>query len=164
MGFREMRRKNQALSPEECAAVLARGTSWVLALAGDDGYPYAVPMSYIADGGKIYFHCAVTGHKLDAIRSSDKASFCVIDQDQVIPERFTTGFRSVIAFGRIRIMEEDGERRMALEKLAEKYSPHILPAKTQEEIRDGWGRVCLLEFSVEHLSGKEGRELAENRQ
>lgn len=163
MGFREMRRKDQALSSEDCAAVLARGTSGVLALAGDDGYPYAVPMSYIADGEKIYFHCAVTGHKLDALRNSDKASFCVIDQDRVVPEEFTTYFRSVIAFGRLRVVEEAGERQMALEKLAGKYSPDILPEKAREEIRDAWARVCLLELLVEHISGKEGIELVKGR-
>lgn len=56
--FREMRRKRQALSAEETASVLYRGMSGVLALAGDDGYPYAVPVSYVYDGDKICFHCA----------------------------------------------------------------------------------------------------------
>ena len=65
--FRELRRKKQALSIEESAAVLDRGTSGVLALAGDDDYPYAVPISYVYDGEKLYFHCARSGHKLDAI-------------------------------------------------------------------------------------------------
>ena len=97
--FREMRRNKQLLSSEETAAVLERGTSGVLALAGDQGYPYAVPISYVYDGEKIFFHCAKSGHKLDAIRREEKASFCVIDQDRIIPEEFTTYFRSVIAFG-----------------------------------------------------------------
>lgn len=65
--FREMRRKRQALPQEICDAVLRRGTSGVLALSGDDGYPYAVPISYIYDGEKLYFHSARQGHKLDAI-------------------------------------------------------------------------------------------------
>lgn len=163
MDFREMRRKEQALSSEVCAEVLDRGTSGVLALAGDGGYPYAVPMSYIYDSGKIYFHCAPVGHKLDAIQSSDKASFCVIDQDQILPEKFTTCFRSVIAFGRVRVLKEDGERKTALEKLAGKYSPGVSPEKTREEIQGAWSRVCLLELVVEHLSGKEAIELVQAR-
>ena len=56
--FREMRRKRQALSREEISLILYRGTSGVLALSGDDNYPYAVPISYVYDGEKIYFHCA----------------------------------------------------------------------------------------------------------
>ena len=71
--FREMRRKRQALSMEETAAILYRGTSGVLALSGDDGYPYAVPMSYVYTDGKIYFHCAKAGHKLDALKRHAKA-------------------------------------------------------------------------------------------
>ena len=86
--FRELRRKKQALSQEECTAVLNRGTSGVLALAGDDDYPYAVPISYVYDGEKLYFHCAKSGHKLDAIRRNAKASFCVIDKDQIVPEEY----------------------------------------------------------------------------
>lgn len=100
--FREMRQKRQALSKEDCDDVLYLGTSGVLALAGDDGYPYAVPISYVYDGEKLYFHGAKAGHKMDAILREPKASFCVIDQDQIVPEEYTTYFRSVIAFGKIR--------------------------------------------------------------
>ena len=161
--FRELRRNRQALSPEACDAILHRGSSGVLALAGDDGYPYAVPLSYGYDGGKLYFHSAKTGHKLDAIRRQPKASFCVIDRDQVVPAEYTTYFRSVIAFGTVRILEEDGEKRAAIEKLAVKYAP-----VDSRENRDGaidreWAPLCMLEMSVEHLSGKEAIELVRQR-
>jgi len=121
--FREMRRKGQALSAAECTAVLQRGSAGVLALAGDDGYPYAVPISYVYDGERLFFHSAGSGHKLDAIRRSPRASFCVIDRDQVVPEAYTTYFRSVIVFGAIRILEDAQEKRAAIEKLACKYAP-----------------------------------------
>ena len=84
--FRAMRRKRQQLSREEAEAILERGTSGVLAVAGDNGYPYAVPLSYVYQDGKLWFHCAKSGHKLDAVRREEKASFCVIDQDLVVPE------------------------------------------------------------------------------
>ena len=73
--FREMRRKRQQLSPEETEAVLDRCSSGTLAVLGDDGYPYAVPLSYVRHEGRIYFHCAKSGHKLDAIRACDKVCF-----------------------------------------------------------------------------------------
>ena len=98
--FREMRRKMQALTAEETAEILKRNTSGVLSLNGDDGYPYGVPLSYVYLDSKLYFHCAGAGHKLDSILKDDKVSFCVIDQDQVVGEEYTTYFRSVIAFGR----------------------------------------------------------------
>lgn len=162
--FREMRRKKQALPPEECAAVLRRGTSGVLALDGDCGYPYAVPISYVYDGEKLYFHSARTGHKLDAIRHNPKASFCVIDQDQVVPEEYTTYFRSVVVFGRMRMLEDEQEKRDAIEKLAIKYAPKDSPENRRRAIDREWEPLCMLEMTVEHLSGKEGRELAKARQ
>lgn len=158
--FREMRRRNQALSAEECVAVLMCGTAGVLAVSGDDGYPYAVPLSYAYEDGKIFFHCAQTGHKLDAIAGNEKVSFCVIDQDQVIPEEFTTYFRSVIVFGKARILEDEEEKRKALVAVAERYSPD----HTQERLREiesALKRVCLLELTIEHMNGKEAKELAE---
>lgn len=105
--FRKMRRCQQALSQEEIEDVLYRGSSGVLALSGDDDYPYAVPISYVYDGEKLFFHCAKSGHKLDAIQRKAKASFCVIDQDQIVPEAYTTYYRSVIAFGKIQVMKDE---------------------------------------------------------
>ena len=121
--FREMRRRRQQLSPEECKRILAEGTSGVLAVRGDEGYPYAVPLSYVYEEGRLFFHGAAAGHGRDAVLRDPKASFCVIGGDRVVPEEYTTYFRSVIVFGKIRILEEEAEKRSAIEKLAEKYSP-----------------------------------------
>lgn len=160
--FGEMRRKNQALDRAECEAILALCTHGVLALDGDDGYPYAVPLSYVYANGRIFFHCAVEGHKLRAIRRNDRASFCAVSQDDVVPERFTTHYRSVIAFGRVRELE-GSDKRAALELLARRYSPNESDAAIAAEIDGSFGRVCLLELAVEHMTGKESRELAEMR-
>ena len=157
--FREMRRKNQALSREEAAAVLDRALSGVLALSGDDGYPYAVPISYVYDGAKLDFHCAKSGHKVDALQRNPKASFCVVDQDQIVPAEYTTYFRSVIVFGQLRVMEEGPEKRAAVEKLAVKYAPEDTDAHREGVIDRGWGALCVLEMQVDHMTGKEALEL-----
>lgn len=162
--FRDMRRKKQALSPEACDAVLRRGTSGVLALAGDDGYPYAVPLSYLYDGKKLLFHCAKSGHKLDAIRRCPKASFCVIDQDQVVPEEYTSYFRSVIVFGTLRILSDEAEMCAAIEALALKYHPDDSPEHRQAVIDQEWAPLCMLELSIDHLSGKQAKELLQGSQ
>ena len=119
--------KKTEIIKEECDRILYNGTSGVLALHGDDGYPYAVPVSYVYNGEKLLFHSAKNGHKIDAILKNATASFCVIDQDQIVPEEYTTYFRSIIAFGRIRILEDDTEKRSAIEKLAVKYRLMTLP-------------------------------------
>ena len=149
-----MRRKNQALSEEECVAVLRRGTSGVLAAAGEDDYPYAVPLSYVYCDSKLYFHCAKEGHKLEAITRNPKVSFCVIDQDQVVPEKYTTYFRSVIVFGKARILNEAGEKRAALEKLAEGRKAEI------DQLLDV---VNMVEIQIEAMTGKEAKELKKSQ-
>ena len=161
--FREMRRKRQALPLEQCEEVLRRGTSGVLALSGDEGYPYAVPISYCYDGSRLYFHCAKEGHKLDAIRREPRASFCVIDQDQVVPEEYTTYFRSVIVFGRVTVLEDDGAKRAAVERLALKYAPSDSAESRQRAIEREWDALCMLEMQVEHMTGKEAIELVRTR-
>ena len=84
--FRQMRRMRQQLSKEESIGILRKSTAGTLALLGDNDYPYAVPISYVYADGNLYFHSALSGHKVDAIRKCDKASFCVIEQDDVQPE------------------------------------------------------------------------------
>lgn len=161
--FRELRRKRQALSETDCSDILKRGTSGVLALMGDGGYPYAVPMSYVYDGEKLYFHCAKSGHKLDAIAGNPKASFCVVDRDQVVPEEYTTYFRSVIVFGTMRIIEEEQEKRTAVEKLALKYAPEDSAQNRGAAIEKDWKPLCMLELTPEHITGKEAVELTKQR-
>lgn len=161
--FREMRRKNQSLSAERCIEILKKATSGVLAVSGDDGYPYAVPLSFAYEDGKIYFHCALTGHKLDAIARNDRVSFCVIDSDQVVPAEFNTLYRSVIAFGRARQLDRQDEKRKVLELLAVRYdSP--LDERLEKEIESQLERVCLVEIAIEHLTGKQSIELARREQ
>lgn len=155
----KLRRSRQALSPEECTAVLERGTSGVLALSDSQGQPYAVPLSFVYMDGKLYFHCAKSGHKLDIMAENAKASFCVIDQDEIRPEELTTYFRSVILFGTIRVLEDDGEKRSAIEKLTLKYAPESSPEGRAAAIGREWSLLCMLEFHVEHMSGKEAIEL-----
>ena len=156
--MREMRRFKQALTPEECDIVLGRSTSGVLAVTGDGGYPYAVPLSYVWRDGKLYFHWAVSGHKLDAVRSDDRASFCVVDQDEIVPEKYTTYYRSVIVFGRVRILDDPDEKRRAIEALSQKYRPGF-PEAMAAEIQGAWDRFCIAELSAEAVTGKQAREL-----
>ena len=161
--FRQMRRKRQQLSEEESVGILQKATSGTLALLGDGGYPYAVPISYVYDDGKLYFHSAMSGHKVDAIRNCDKASFCVIDQDNVKPAEYTTYFRSVIAFGRIHIVEDEKEKQAIARSLGNRYNPNQEEA-LQKELEHGLSRMLAIRFDIEHLTGKEAIELVRAHQ
>ena len=159
--FPEMRRKTQQLPRAEAEEILRAGSSGVLALAGEEGYPYALPISYVYHEGRLYFHCAPAGHKLNAIARCPKASFCVIAQDDVVPALYTTRYRSVIAFGTIRQLEDEQAMITALDVLGRKYAPDLDPSA---EIAGSLHRVCVLEMTIDHLTGKEGIELTRLRE
>lgn len=163
MSFRPMRRGRQELSREECEAVLGRGSAGVLAVAGDDGYPYAVPLSYAFDGDRLVFHCARSGHKLDAIVREPKASFCVVDQDEVHPEEYTSYFRSVIVFGTMHVIEDDDEKRAAAEVLGRRYAPEETEESLTAEIDKFWRQLTMLEMRIDHMTGKQAKELVPAR-
>lgn len=153
-----MRRFRQQLTQSECEAILSNATSGTLALLGDNGYPYAVPISYVYADGKLYFHSARTGHKVDAISQYDKASFCVIAADDVHPSEFTTYFRSVIAFGKIQIIESESERMSAASLLGTRYNPGD-DVGLHKELEKGLSHMLILRLDIEHLTGKEAIEL-----
>ena len=158
--FREMRRKNCILKTETAEKILREGEFGVLALSGDNGYNYAVPLNYALNDNKIYFHSAISGHKIDAIKNNDKVSFCVVNQHDVIAEEFTTYFTSVIAFGKIKIVSDnnDPEKWRGLELLADKYSPGVDKNLREKELaRIGAVKILILE--IEHLTGKAAREI-----
>lgn len=161
--FREMRRNKQLLPDAVSREILERNTAGVLSLMGDDGYPYGVPLSYVLVGDKLFFHCAKTGHKIDAILREEKASFCVIDQDKVVSEEYTTHFRSVIAFGKVHILQDEEEKRNTLRILAEKYSGDQGAAGIEAEMNKSFANVCMLQFDMEHVTGKEAIELVKMR-
>ena len=152
--FREMRRFKQLLSRQECLEILKKEPRGVLAVSGDDGYPYAFPMNFYYDevSGKIYFHAAKTGHKMDAIQRNDKVSFCVHDAGYRKPGEWALNIKSVIVFGRIRVMED---RETVIEKVRQfalKYYP--TPESVEDEIRKDGHAVQCLELTIEHMTGK----------
>lgn len=159
--FREMRRNRQLLSVKDIAAVMNRCTNGILACLGDEDYPYAVPLSYVYFNGKIYFHSAKAGHKMDAIIKHQKVSFSVVDEDTVISREYTTYFRSVIAFGKARIAEGD-EVLDAFTALVKKYSGDQLEEARQKEIA-ACTQACIVAIDVEHITGKEAIEYVRTR-
>ena len=159
--FRDMRRNNQQLSQEECEAILKNATAGVLSLLGDDGYPYGVPLSHAYADGKLYFHGAKVGHKIDAIRNCAKASFCVIDRDDVKDTELTTYFRSVIAFGKVELLEGE-EMLPAVNLLARRFFPAISQG-WEARYQSSLNSMYMLVLTVEHLTGKQAVELAKAR-
>lgn len=155
-----MRRFRQELSKEESLEILKNRKVAVIAVAGDDGYPYAVPLNYVYADGFIYFHSALQGHKIDALRRNPKCSVCVIERDEVVPERFTSYYRSVIAFGTAEFIISPEEKIAPLRLLCDKYSPGI---DAEAEISKGLNSLLIIRIKLESITGKEAIELTRRR-
>ena len=155
--FRELRRFKQALSNEECIKILNTCSTGILAVSGDNNYPYAVPVNYVYNENKIFIHCAKTGHKIDAIKNNSNVSFCVVENDNVIAEKFATRYSSIIAFGKATLIDDKQEMRQVLEILNEKYSPNY-KVEGQKEIDIDINNVLIIQIEIEHLSGKRNKE------
>ena len=156
--FRPMLRAKQAMTREECVDLLTREKRGVLSVLGDDGYPYGMPMDhwYCPEDGKLYFHGGRTGHKIDAIRRCDKASYCVYDDGYRKEGEWALNFKSVIVFGRIELIE-DPERVVEISRnLSYKFLSD--EAHIQMEIdRSAWRTLCFA-LTPEHISGKRVNE------
>lgn len=156
--FRQMRRKKQLLTKDQTEEILNRCTAGVLGVNGDNGYPYTVPVSYVYEEGKLFFHCATEGHKLDSIKKDDKVTFTIIEKDEIVQEEFTSYFRSVSIFGKARILTDDNEKEHALELIINKYSPDFAKERLKR-LKDDANRTCLVEIKIEHMTGKAAKEI-----
>lgn len=156
--FREMRRKKQALEPEVCEQILIDEKRGVLAVHGDDGYPYAIPIDFYYDkaGNSIYFHSAREGHKVDSILRDDKVCFTTWNKGEKKPDDWSYFVDSVVVFGRAVVVEDELERLEMTRRLGVKYYP------TEEEVDIEIGRaidrMLLVRIEIEHISGKKVHE------
>ncbi|SDG90259.1 Nitroimidazol reductase NimA, pyridoxamine 5'-phosphate oxidase superfamily [Fervidobacterium changbaicum] len=157
--FAKMRRKDRELSTKEAIELLKIGEYGFLA-TWDGKYPYAVPVNYVYKDGAIYFHCASVGKKLDNISFQKNASFSVVTKSKLLPDKLSTAYDSVIAFGQARIIE-GGEKKMALLELIHKYAPQLYERFSQpniEELERECANTTVVKLVVEHITGKRRKE------
>ena len=158
--FRSMRRKKREISQELAEALLQASRRGVLAVNGDDGYPYAVPINFLYDkeSNRIYFHGAKAGHKFDSIKACDKVCFTVYGNETIKnkDEEWAPFMQSVVIFGRCHLLDAGPETNEILKRLARKYYPteELIDAIMASEGR----AVQMFEIEIEHLSGKEIQE------
>jgi len=152
--FREMNRKKQQLSNEDCIQLLKSEPRGVLSLMGDDGYPYGLPIDhwYNDADGCLYFHSGKRGHKIDAIRSCEKASFCVMDQGFRREGEWALNIKSVIVFGRIQILEDQAQAIDITRQLSFKYTDDA--DFIEREIRESGKNVLVFRLTPQHITGK----------
>ena len=152
--FREMLRKKQQLTQEACIEILKKEPRGVLSVLGDDGYPYGMPMNhyYCEEDGNIYFHSGKNGHRVDALKHCDKASFCVYDGGFRREGEWALNISSVIVFGRIELIEDQEKIYKIARLLSYKFTND--EEYLQKELKNALPRVQCLELTPEHMTGK----------
>ena len=152
--FRKMRRIKQQLTQQECVQVLKNEPRGVLSMMGENGYPYGIPMDhwYCEEDGKLYFHGAVEGHKIDAIAQCDKVSYCVMDEGYREPGEWPLHIKSVIVFGRLHTVSDKEKTVRICTEIGKKFTND--EAYLQKELSGSLSRVLCLELTPEHVTGK----------
>lgn len=147
-----MRRSDKALSDDAAVKILQEGEYGVLSTVAADGQPYGVPLNYAVKDRNIYFHCALTGHKLDNLLANEKVSFCVVGQSNVVPADFTSEFASVIVTGTAELIYAE-EKYQALVSLVEKYSAEFLD-EGRRYIEKLDNETAAVAIRIESMTGK----------
>lgn len=158
MEFRELTRIRNALTGEECIELLKKELRGVLSVNGDGGYPYGMPLNhwYCEKDGKLYFHSGKKGHKIDAMLSDDRASYCVMDGGVRRDGEWPLHFRSVIVFGRLSIVEDHEKALEISRQLSNKFTSD--QKYIEDEIRDHGHAVLCFSLTPEHICGKKVEE------
>ncbi len=151
--FRTMRRNERELTKIEAEEILKKASFGTLAVNGDEGYPYAIPISYVYIDNKVYFHGANAGYKYEALKSNNKVSFTAVTKDNVESAAFTTKYESVVLFGKVNILESGEEFIEAGMKIARKYSPEHLEG-AMKYIKSATGGFAIYEIEIDHITGK----------
>ena len=151
--FREMRRFKQQISEEECIRILKEQPRGILSMIGDNGYPYGIPLDHwYSEKEKLYFHCAKTGHTLDAIAACDKVSYCVMDEGYRKDGEWALNINSVVVFGRMRVVEDEDKKQEICTNLVRKFTDD--EEYLRRELTNAFPRVNCLELIIEHMTGK----------
>ena len=150
--FRELTRKKQKLSDMECKEVLNQSVRGVLAVNGDGGYPYALPINYYFDeaNNKIYLHSGKVGHKIDALAKNDKVSFCVYDRGYHKDGHWSFNIKSVVIFGRMHMVDDWSDELMV--NFCKRFTDDMDYIYSEiEKFRSNTAVLCL---EIEHMTGK----------
>ncbi len=156
--FRKMRRaEKRSISTEDTVKLLKEGRRGVLALSGDEDYPYAIPINYLYNEGenKIYFHSALAGHKVDSIKRNPKVCFTVFGEPEIRDLEWAPYVRSAVCFGKAEAVSRE-DLVPKLKAFAMKYYPS--EAEADEEIAEDLKAVQLFAITIEHMTGKEIQE------
>lgn len=150
--FREMRRDQKQISQKKAYTVLNDNEVGILSTVGKNNYPYGTPMNYIYFEHKIYLHCAKEGHKIDNIKYNNNVCFTVIDSYQVVSDRFTSKFQSIVVFGKAGFVDHQTKKEV-LREYINKFSPEF-KEKGFNYVDKAVDKTEIIEIKIEDIKGK----------
>ena len=148
-----LRREDRRLDDAAAMALLKRGEYGILSTSDKNNRPYGIPVNYVLIEECIFFHCATEGQKLENITANTGVSFCVVGKTELIPEKFSTRYESVVVSGIADLIEDEVLKKNALLALVTKYAPNHIPAG-DAYIDKLMGQTAVVRVSIEHLAGK----------
>ncbi len=156
--FRKVRKKANEISASLAKDLIKKSRRGILAVNGDNGYPYAIPINYLysEENQKIFFHGSKVGHKVDAIKKSDKVCFTVYGNEQIKEETWAPYVQSALVFGRCKLIEDEDRAMIVLKDFDMKYYPS--ESMVEEEMKKAAKATQMFEITIEHISGKEVQE------
>ena len=148
-----VRRRDRLLDEDKALGLLSTGEYGILSMCiGNEGY--GIPLNYVWDQKNlIYIHCAPKGQKLDCIRENNRVSFCVVGRTQVIPEKFTAAYESIVMRCVAHIALSPEERMYALELLIAKYSPNVMEIG-RKYAEKSFHRTEIIRLEIVSMTGK----------
>lgn len=151
--MKNMRRIERQMEEKQAVELLLKGEYGILATSDRNHQPYGIPLSYVLIGNCIYFHCAIEGHKLQNIAENSKGCFTVVGNTRIVPEKFSTEYESIIAFGEVSIVEDDEEKIMALREFVKKYSSSFT-GEGDQYIKNAKHVTIVVKMMIQSFKGK----------
>jgi hypothetical protein len=151
-----LRREDRRLDDVAAMSLLKRGEYGILSTVDENNHPYGIPVNYVVMEENIFFHCATEGHKLENLTANNGVSFCVVGRTELIPEKFSTRYESVVVFGHADIIQDSVLKLNALRALVAKYAPdHIAAGEAYiDKLMD---QTAVVRIAIEQLAGKARR-------
>ena len=152
--FRELARKKQQLTKDECIELLKKEKRGVLSVIGDNDYPYGMPMNHFYNeaDGKIYFHTGKKGHRTDALKENEKVSFTLIDDGVKQQDGWALTVKSVIVFGRVKLVDDMDKIVDISARLSRKFTKD--EEYISNEIKLYAEKTLVLKLIPEHICGQ----------
>jgi len=157
--FYKIRRQDRILDDKRVLELLRDAEYGFLSLGESrNGYTYGIPINFVycLTKNALYFHCALDGHKLDNLKRNNRIAFCVVGRTELLSEKFSTLYESVMVFGQVEIAQTDEEKRFALRNLIAKYSPHHLEAG-EKYIESAINKTLTFKINIDYVTGKARR-------